>query len=64
MDVEDMSVGLMRMDMIIQHPESNVEFYFDSMIEEQMHEGLLKVREAKAPMAFRKYSFLCHYILY
>lgn len=38
---ENMSIGLMRMAMIIQHPESNVEFYFASIIEEQIHEGLL-----------------------
>lgn len=32
-DVEDnMSVGLMRMEMTIQHPESNVEFYFSSLL--------------------------------
>lgn len=61
---EHMPIGLMRMAMIIQHSESNVEFYFASIIEEQIHEGLLQVREAKAPINFRKYSLLCHLILY
>lgn len=50
--------------MIIQHLESNVEFYFASVVEEQIHEGLLQVKEAKAPTSFKKYSLLCHLILY
>lgn len=31
---DNMLTGLMRMAMIVQHPESNVEFYFASFIEE------------------------------
>lgn len=59
-----MLVGFMRMAMIIQHSESNVEFKFASIIKEQIHEGLLQVKEDKAPITFRKYSLLCHLILY
>lgn len=52
------------MAMIVQHLESSVEFYFASVIEDQIHEGFLQVKEAKAPIAFRKYSFICHLILF
>lgn len=61
---ENMSVGLMRMAIIIQHFESNVEFNFATIIEEKIHKGLLHVKEAKVPIAFKKYSLLCHLILY